>query len=164
VKKMDWKNITDTIILWYDKFVEWYSIQPIYGQVLAIVGIIAILSLAVVAIYYLIKGIAYLVYYTLKGIYYLLKGIGLGIFKLCEGFYNLVSGKSKTKKQTENTGLLVEDQINRFNNTILYCTECGKRFSENMINKIISIGNVFCVNCGKKLDLMDFQNHLTLTH
>ncbi|MFX1345521.1 MAG: hypothetical protein ACFFBC_04675 [Promethearchaeota archaeon] len=161
---MDWRNIIDTLYLWYNEFIEWYSVQPIYGQVLAIVGIIALLSLAIVAIYYVIKGIAYLIYYILKGIYYLLKGIGLGFSKLCEGFYNLISGKNKTKKPTENNNLLAGDQINRFNNCILYCTECGKRFSENMMNKILSIGNVFCVNCGKELNLIDFQNHLTLTH
>jgi len=161
---MDWRNIVDTIYLWYNEFIEWYSVQPIYGQILSIVGIIALLALAVTLIYYVIKGIAYLIYYTLKGIYYLLKGIGLGVFKLCEGFYNLVSGKYKTKKQTEDTILLVEDQINNINNTVLYCTECGKRFSENMIKKIFSIGNVFCVNCGKEFNLLDFQNHITLTH
>jgi hypothetical protein len=161
---MDWRNIVDKFYLIYNEFVEWYLVQPIYGQLLSIVGIIALLSLAVVAIYYVIKGIAYLIYYTLKGIYYLLKGIGLGFSKLCEGFYNLVSGKSKTKKQTENKDLLVEEQINRSNNKILYCTECGKKFSENMMNKLLSIGNVFCVNCGKEINLIDFQNHLTLTH
>ena len=161
---MDWRNIVDNSYLWYNEFVEWYLVQPIYGQILAIIGIIALLALAVTLIYYVIKGIAYLIFYILKGIYYLLKGIGLGIFKLCEGFYNLVSGKSKTKKQTENNNLYIGNQINRTDYNILYCNECGKRFSENMINKTLSNGNVFCVYCGKEFNLIEFQKLLTLTH
>lgn len=161
---MDWRNIVDNIYLWYNEFIEWYLVQPIYGQILAIIGIIALLALAVTLIFYAIKGIAYLVFYILKGIYYLLKGIGLGIFKLCEGFYNLVSGKSKTKKQTENNNVHIGDQINRTDYNILYCNDCGKRFSENMMKKILSNGNVFCVNCGKEFNLIEFQKDLTLIH
>ena len=70
---MDWRNIVDKIYLMYNEFVEWYLVQPIYGQILAIIGIIALLALAVTLIYYVIKGIAYLIFYILKGIYYLLK-------------------------------------------------------------------------------------------
>ena len=161
---MDWRNIVDNIYLWYNEFIEWYLVQPIYGQVLAIIGIIALLSLAVIAIYYVIIGISYLIYYTLKGIYYLLKGIGLGIFKLCEGFYNLVSGEYKSKKQTVNNPVHIEDQFNSVWNNILYCNECGKRFSDKMMKKIVTNGNVFCVNCGKEFYLNEFQKYLTLTH
>jgi hypothetical protein len=161
---MDWRNIVDSIYVWYNEFLEWYVVQPIYGQILAIIGIIALLSLAVTIIYYVIKGIAYLIFYTLKGIYYLLKGIGLGIFKLCEGFYNLVSGESKSKKQIENNNVNIGNQFNRINSNILYCNECGKRFSEKMMKKILSNGNVFCVNCGKEFNLTEFPKIITPTH
>lgn len=160
---MDWRNIVDNIYLWYNEFIEWYLVQPIYGQILAIIGIIALLALAVTLIYYVIKGIAYLIFYTLKGIYYLLKGIGLGIFKLCEGFYYLVSGESKPKKQTENNNAHIDIQFNGINTNILFCNECGKRFSEKMMEKILSNGSVFCVNCGKEFNLIEFQKLSTLT-
>jgi DNA-directed RNA polymerase subunit RPC12/RpoP len=159
---MDWKNITDTIFLWYNEFVEWYLVQPIYGQFLSIIGIIALLALAITLIYYVIKGIAYLIYYILKGIYLLLKGIGLGIFKLCEGFYKLVSGEIKVNKQTENNNTYRENQFNGIQSNLIYCTECGKRFSEKMIRKMQLNGNVFCVNCGKEFNTTQFQ--ISLTH
>jgi len=161
---MDWRNIVENIYLGYNEFLEWYLVQPIYGQVLAIIGIIALLALAVTLIYYVIKGIAYLIFYTLKGIYYLLKGIGLGIFKLCEGFYKLVSGEFKTKKQTEINNGHTGSQFNGMNTNVLFCNECGKRFSEKMMEKILSNGNVFCINCGKDFNLIELQKHLTLTH
>ena len=159
---MDWKNIADTIFMWYNEFVEWYLVQPIYGQILSIIGIIVILALVITLIYYVIKGIAYLFYYILKGIYYLLKGIGLGIFKLCEGFYKLVSGKLKANKQIENINANSEDQFNRIQKKIIFCTECGKRFSEKMVRKILLNGNVYCVNCGKEITLNEFQ--ISLSH
>ena len=159
---MDWKNIADTIFLWYNEFVEWYLVQPIYGQILSIIGIIALLALVITLIYYVIKGIAYLFYYILKGIYYLLKGIGLGIFKLCEGFYKLVSGDLKANKQIENNNTYSENQFNGTKYNIIFCTECGKKFSEKMIRKILLNGNVFCVNCGKEFIRNEFQ--ISLTH
>ena len=159
---MDWKNITDTIILWYNEFVEWYLFQPIYGQVLSIIGIITLLTLVVTLIYYVIKGIAYLIYYILKGSYLLLKGIGLGIYKLCEGFYKLVSGEIKIKKSSENGNLYSGNQFNAVQSNNLYCNECGKRFSEKMMRKIQTNGNVYCIHCGKEFNITHFQ--LALTH
>ena len=159
---MDWKNIADTVVLWYEEFIQWYLVQPIYGQILTIIGIIALLALMVTIIYFVIKGIAYLIYYILKGIYYLLKGIGLGIFKLCEGFYKLVSGEINVNKQTENNNTHSENQFNGIQSNIIYCNECGKSFSENMMRKIHSNENVFCTNCGKGFSIEEFQ--ISLTH
>ncbi|MFW9877923.1 MAG: hypothetical protein ACFFG0_32985 [Candidatus Thorarchaeota archaeon] len=161
---MDWRNIVDNIYMLYNEFIDWYLVQPIYGQILAIIGIIALLTLAVILIYYIIKGIAYLIFYTLKGIYYLLKGIGFGIFKLGDGFYNLVSGKHKSKKQIENNMLPIKVQISRINTNTLFCNECGRKFSEKMMTNILSNRTVFCVNCGKEYNLIEFQKYLTLTH
>ncbi|MFX1313693.1 MAG: hypothetical protein ACFFHD_13945 [Promethearchaeota archaeon] len=149
---MNWSNIFENIHLWYNEFIEWYFMQPIYVQILSIVGIISLLSLIIILIYYLIKGIAYLVYYLLKGIYYLLKGIGYGFFKLCNGFYNLISGKSNAKTQTENKFKSFEDS-NR--TTIIYCTKCGKPFSEKMIMKFNYDGVVFCEKCGNKIKFLE---------
>jgi len=57
---MDWENLLENISVWYNIFLEWYSQQPLYGQVLAIIGIIAILVSIVILIYYIIKGIAWI--------------------------------------------------------------------------------------------------------
>ncbi|MFX1376090.1 MAG: hypothetical protein ACFFA0_09780 [Promethearchaeota archaeon] len=160
---MDLRKIAETIYLWYNEFIDWYLVQPIYGQILAIVGIITLLALAVTLIYYIIKGIAYLIYYILKGIYYLLKGIGLGIYKLCEGFYNLVSGESRHNKQTKNNNNHNADQFYENFNNQFYCSECGKKFSEKMMIKLSSQGKIFCVNCGKEFHLSKFEKPLTLT-
>lgn len=159
---MEWEDIIDNLYLWYNEFIEWYSVQPIYGQILSIIGIIAILALLVTLIYYVIKGIAYLVYYVLKGIYLLLKYIGLGIFKLCEGFYKLVSGEVKVNKHvdTNNDSNVIQPAMTQMN--VLFCNECGKMFSEKMIRKIKLHGNVFCAHCGKEFTLNEYQ--ISLTH
>ncbi len=158
---MDWRDIINNLHLWYMEFVDWYLVQPIYGQILTIVGIIAILALVITVVYYILKGIAYLVYYILKGTYYLLKGIGLGFFKLSEGLYYLVSGEQNPKKQTKNDNCEANLEVN---NTILYCSECGIRLSEKMINQMFSSNIAYCVNCGKALKLVEFQERLVPTH
>ena len=158
---MDWRDIVNNLHLWYNEFVDWYLVQPIYGQILAIVGIIAILAFVITVVYYIIKGIAYLIYYILKGTYYLLKGIGLGLFKLSEGFYYLVSGEQKQNKHTQNDNCKINLEVN---NTILYCSECGIRLSEKMINQMFSSNIAYCVNCGKALKLVEYQEPLVPTH
>ena len=150
----------DIIGVWYNEFIEWYFVQPIYGQILALVGIIAIIALSITLIYYMIKGIAYLVYYIIKGIYYLLKGIGLGIFKLCEGFYNLVSGKYKSVEKSQNNN----SQTPEFINTAFYCTECGKKFSDKILSQLGKSGLAFCMSCGKEFNLNEICSTPILTH
>jgi hypothetical protein len=158
---MIWRDIVDSLYIWYNEFINWYSIQPIYGQILAIIGIIAILAFVITIFYYIIKGIVYLVYYILKGIYYLLKGIGLLFFKLSEGFYYLVSGEKKPKKQTQNNYPKTSLELN---NAILYCSECGIKLSEKMIIQMFSNSIVYCVNCGKGLKVVEYQEPLVSTH
>jgi hypothetical protein len=158
---MDWRDIVDNLYLWYNEFIDWYLVQPIYGQVLVIIGIIAIITLVIVIAFYTIKGSVYLIYYILKGIYYLLKGIGLGLFKLSEGFYYLVSGEKRPKKHTQNDNPKTSIEVN---NIILYCSECGKKLSEKMISHMFSNNIVYCVNCGKGLKVVEYQEPLVSTH
>ncbi len=151
---MDWRNIVGNLSLWYNEFINWYLVQPIYAQVLSIIGIIAVLALMVTIVYYTIKGIAYLVYYILKGIFYLLKGIGLLFFKLSEGFYHVISGEIEPEKQTQNDNLQNAMSVSK---RISYCSECGKSISEKMINQMLSQNIAYCVNCGKSLRLIEYQ-------
>jgi hypothetical protein len=162
--KMDWNTIIDTLLLWYEEFVEWYLVQPIYGQVLTIVGVIAIIALIITLVYYVIKGIVYLIYYILKGIYYLLKGIGLGFYKLCEAFYYLVSGEQKPGKPFQKDSTTSNEPVMKDFSNSLYCSECGKKFSEKMIQQIYNNGIIFCVNCGTQFKITNFQKPLSISH
>jgi hypothetical protein len=173
---MDWSNIADKFFVWYNDFIEWYSIQPIYGQILVIIGIVALLALAITLAYYLIKGISYLIYYALKGVYYLLKGIGFGFFKLCEGFYYLVSGKPKPNTQKEDISTISDKSFEQNEDTersmenrhiyynIKYCNDCGNKFSEKMHNNLKTNGITFCVHCGKRFELDVTEKHPILIY
>ncbi len=149
---MIWKEMMDMIGFWNNEFIEWYFVQPIYGQILALVGIIAIIALTIT-----------LIYYVFKGIYYLLKGIGLGIFKLCEGFYNLVSGKYKSDVKSQNKSSQIETSNSEFMNTGSYCTECGRKFFDKMLSQLYTNGIIFCANCGKEFK-NEIRNSPILTH
>jgi len=162
--KLDWENFFNTIGFWYNLFVDWFIEQPIYGQVFAIIGLITLMALAIILIYYTIKGIAYLVYYLFKGIYYLLKGIGYGFYKLFEGFYSLISGKSKSSKE-KNEQTNIQNNIIYSNHYILeYCSECGRKLSEKMKTHFEKNGMTFCENCGKQLTLNNALTTLTVSH
>jgi len=161
---MDWETFLRNIGVWFNIFIDWYLEQPLYGQVLAAIGIIALLALVVTLLYYIIKGIAYLIYYIIKGIFYLLKYIGYGIFKLFESFYLLVSGKSKSKEKKD-------DHLNIQNNHsknprvfIEYCSECGEKISNKMKIHLKRNEIVFCVNCGTRLSREQAIQTLTVSH
>ncbi|UCD00638.1 MAG: hypothetical protein JSV23_07035 [Promethearchaeota archaeon] len=161
---MDWSNFLESIGAWINIFIEWYLVQPLYGQILVLIGVIALLALVITFVYYIIKGIAYLVYYIIKGIYYLLKGIGYGFFKLFEGFYFLVSGKSKSSKQKNFQTSIQDNSANDYQVIIEFCSECGRKFSEKMKMNLEKIGMAFCVNCGKEFRLNYALKPLTLSH
>jgi hypothetical protein len=149
-------------ILW-EEIVNWYLIQPIYGQILVLVGVIALLALAVVIVYYILKGVAYLVYYLLKGVYYLLKAIGLLFYKLSEALYYAISGKPKpesgTPAQEQQAPPQVEKQpepitpvqktYQTVNPDVAFCSECGSKFSSSMVQTLSNKGLVYCIHCGK---------------
>ncbi len=147
----------------WEEIVNWFLIQPIYGQILVLVGVIAILALAVVITYYVLKGVAYLVYYIIKGVYYLLKGIGLLFYKLFEALYYAISGEPKPEScnpaQEQQTPPLVEKQpepitlvqktYQTVNPDVAFCSECGSKFSSSMIQTLINKEFVYCIHCGK---------------
>ena len=149
--------------LTWQAIVEWFLAQPIYAQVFVLIGVFAVLVLAVILVYYILKGVAYLVYYVLKGVYYLLKGIGLLFYKAFEGLYYLISGKPKPQlnpapeqqvppqvKQEEEliVPILKSEQIVR--PEVVYCSECGNRFTDSMIQTISERGVAYCIHCGNK--------------
>jgi hypothetical protein len=149
----------------WEEIANWYLAQPIYGQILILVGVIALLALAIVITYYILKGVVYLVYYVLKGVYYLLKGIGLLFYKIFEELYYLISGKPKHKKtptpeqsdQSENPQ--VEEQsesitplqrtFQNLHTDVSFCSECGSEFSDSMIQTLANEGLVYCIHCGQ---------------
>lgn len=139
--------------------VDWFLAQPIYGQILVLVGVIAVLVLAVVIVYYVLKGVAYLVYYLLKGVYYLLKGIGLLIYKLIEGLYYNISGKPKPNTLQQQNQPQINKQIlqnapiqKNFRDVhpeVTFCSECGNKFSDSMLHTLSENNIVYCIHCGK---------------
>jgi len=149
-------------ILW-EEIVNWFLVQPIYGQVLVLVGVIALLALAVVIVYYVLKGVAYLVYYIIKGVYYLLKAIGLLFYKTFEALYYAISGKSKPESDTPAQGqqalpqvekqpepiTLVQKTYQTVNLDVAFCSECGSKFSDSMNQTLSNEGFVYCIHCGK---------------
>jgi len=161
---MDWENLLENISVWYNIFLEWYSQQPLYGQVLAIIGIIAILVSIVILIYYIIKGIAYLIYYSIKGVFYLLKYIGYGFFKLFEGFYLLVSGKSKYKSRNNNQFNIRNSSTMEHRIFLEYCSECGKRLNNKMKDHLEKNEIVFCVNCGTRIERIQAVQSIIVSH
>ncbi|MFW9823711.1 MAG: hypothetical protein ACFFE4_12280 [Candidatus Thorarchaeota archaeon] len=147
----------------WEEIVNWFLAQPIYAQVLVLVGVVALLVLAVVIVYYVLKGVAYLIYYLLKGVYYLLKGIGLLFYKTFEALYYAISGKPKPEHsipvQEEQVVIRVEKEpepiiptqktYQPVNPDVVFCSECGSKFSESMIKTLSNKGFVYCIHCGK---------------
>jgi hypothetical protein len=147
----------------WEEIVNWFLAQPIYAQILVLVGVVALLVLAVVIVYYVLKGVAYLIYYVLKGVYYLLKGIGLLFYKIFEALYYAISGKPKpepsTPVQVQQAVIRVEKEpepiiptqetYQPVNPEVTFCSECGSKFSESMIQTLSSKGFVYCIHCGK---------------
>ena len=147
----------------WEEIVNWYLVQPIYGQILVLVGVIALLALAVVILYYILKGVAYLVYYILKGVYYLLKGLGLLFYKAFEALYYVISGKPKPESSTPAQEQQTPPQVERqpepiipvqktyqtINPDVAFCSECGSKFSDSMVQTMSNNGSVYCVHCGK---------------
>jgi len=142
---------------WPD-FVAWFLGQPLYGQILIIIGIVTIFVLIGIVVYYILKGVAYLIYYILKGIYYLLKYTCIGVYKLFKGLYHLISGKSPQKAESQaltppKVQLIMPVQssqkiIKEVQPEAGFCSECGAKFTERMNQLLSENGGVYCVFCG----------------
>ena len=147
----------------WQEIVNWFLAQPIYAQVLVIIGVFAVLVLAVILVYYILKGVAYLVYYLLKGVYYLLKGIGLLFYKLFEGIYYAISGKTKPESspapeqqvqpqviQKEEPIVPIQKSEQVVHPEVAYCSECGNKFTDSMLQSLSERGVAYCIHCGNK--------------
>lgn len=143
----------------------WFLNMPIPAQVLMIIGTVASLILAVLIVYFVLKGVGYLIYYILKGVYLLLKGIFEGLYKLFEEIYYDLSGKPKPVKKAS---ISEEQKVNQPQTYVepeiikpalkeiqtvqpnaVYCSECGSQYTERMFEQLAENGIAFCVYCGK---------------
>ncbi|TFG16918.1 MAG: hypothetical protein EU531_04905 [Promethearchaeota archaeon] len=170
---VDWNSILDQVLIYWEEFASWFLNIPIYGQILVIFGAVAILIIAGVLVYYILKGVAYLVYYILKGTYLLLKAIFLGIYKLFKELYYAISGKPKPINEQEKEKVLninsnvsqeinpIPSELQMINPNAAYCSECGSPLSEKMLHQLSENGVVYCVNCGKgyKSSLIVVENY-----
>ncbi len=143
----------------------WFLNIPIPAQVLIIIGTVASLILAVLIVYFVLKGVGYLIYYILKGVYLLLKGIFEGLYKLFEEIYYDLSGKPKPVKNSSGSEEQkvnppqtyvgpeiikpVLKEIQTVQPNAVYCTECGSQYTERMLEQLAENGIAFCVYCGK---------------
>jgi len=150
----------------WQEIVDWYLAQPVYGQIFILIGIFALLALAVVIVYYVLKGVAYLIYYVLKGVYYLLKGIGLLFYKIFEALYYAISGKPKPDKnkdvvqqvspqviivkEDEEPIVPIQKTVQIIQPDVSYCSECGNKFSDSMLESLSEKGIAYCIHCGNK--------------
>jgi hypothetical protein len=163
----DFSNIATA----WQEIVNWFLAQPLFAQVLVIIGVVAVLVLAVILVYYVLKGIGYLIYYLFKGIYYLFKGIGLLIYKIFEGLYYVISGKPKPKKccevpnvqqptqqqSTQPPQVKEEEPIVPIQKTpqvvsseVTFCSDCGSKFTDTMLQSLSDTGVAYCIHCGSK--------------
>ncbi len=161
----NWNQISDQALLYWQEFMAWFLGMPIPAQVLMIIGTVASLILAVLIVYFVLKGVGYLIYYILKGVYLLLKGIFEGLYKLFEEIYYAISGKPKPVKKAS---ISEEQKVNQPQTYVepeiikpvlkeiqtvqpnaVYCSECGSQYTEKMLEQLAETGIAFCVYCGK---------------
>jgi len=161
----NWNQISDQVLLYWQEFMTWFLSMPIHAQVLVIIGTVASLILAVIIVYYVLKGVGYLIYYILEGVYLLVKGIFEGLYKLFEEIYYDISGKPKPVKKASSSE---EQKVNQPQTYVepeiikpvlkeiqavqpnaLYCSECGSQYTEKMLEQLAETGIAFCVYCGK---------------
>jgi hypothetical protein len=150
----------------WQEIVDWFIAQPIYAQILVLIGVFAVLVLAVILVYYVLKGVGYLIYYILKGVYYLLKGIGLLFYKIFEGLYYAISGKTKPEPKVETIEQIPQQQPPQVKEEepivpiqttpqvvrpeITFCSECGSKFTDTMLQSLSETGVAYCIHCGSK--------------
>jgi len=150
----------------WPEFIAWFLGQPLYGQILIIIGIATICVLIGILVYYVIKGIAYLIYYLFKGLYYLIKYTCIGLYKLFKAIYRAISGKpNENIKQPVMIMQQVQPvpatppkkHVNTVRPEATYCSECGLRFTEKMIQQLNDKGHTFCVYCGNGFTVNQVQ-------
>jgi hypothetical protein len=164
---VDWEQIAEQALLYWQETITWFLALPIYSQVFVILAAVGVIVLSVVIVYYTLKGVAYLVYYILKGVYLLLKGIFTGLYKLFEEIYYGITGKPKPIKessaekcceQQETPQQSYEEQeiINPQQKEIqivqpdaVFCSECGSQYTARMLEQLKEIGTAYCVFCGR---------------
>lgn len=173
---VDWNDVAETALIYLQEFMNWFLSIPLYGQILVIIGMAAVLVLTVIAVYYILKGVVYLVYYILKGVYFLLKGIGLLFYKLFKTIYYLISGKPccpveqkeeqevlpKVQLKPEAPKIEIsEDPLDVIDPRAAHCTACGSQFSERMQQQLVERGIAYCALCGKgfKINMIEMEQY-----
>ncbi len=149
----------------WNEVLKWYLDLPVYAQLLCILAVFALITLVVVLVYYILKGTAYLVYYILKGTIYLVAALFYAIYKFFEGLYYLFSGKEKPLKQkrfflfsknkenhseSANEVAEVPKKLNqRVQSEVKFCSACGLKISDSMLEQLATNMVTFCPHCGK---------------
>ncbi|MFW9821962.1 MAG: hypothetical protein ACFFE4_03460 [Candidatus Thorarchaeota archaeon] len=147
--------------IWSDP-IGWFLEFPLLGQILIIIGLIAITIAALVLVYYILKGLAYLLYYLSKGLYLFLKAIFTGIYRIFEEIFYAISGKPRKKSQKIILPTSESKETSEYSPKThevppekipYYCTECGQKLTESMGTLLTARGIAFCFSCGKEFKL-----------
>ncbi len=166
---VDWEQIAEQASYIWEDFIGWFLSIPIEAQILVIIGAVAAVILAGIIVYFVLKGVAYLIYYILKGVYLLLKGIFVGLYKLFEEIYYAVSGKQRPPKEVIEEQVqvpaykepmqekTVQKEYQLIQQNVMFCSECGSKFTERMHEQIYQNGVAYCVNCGKGYRLHEIE-------
>ena len=149
-------------------FVSWFLGLPLFGQILVAVGLVTIIVLVFIGIYYLLKGIGYLIYYIFKAVYYVIRGIIIGIARVFQGISHALSEKEGPKEQNkaemeqepsqpievqkEQISPVLDPVAQNVPKVISYCPECGVQFTDLMTNQLNKEGYTYCTFCGEKFD------------
>ncbi|MFO7794612.1 MAG: hypothetical protein ACQERB_01250 [Promethearchaeati archaeon] len=136
-------------IEYWNKFVDWFIIQPLFAQILVIVGIFAIIVATIFIIYY----------------------ICLGVYKFFHAIYKAILGEEKPIEKTINTNSSKEINSEIYRNRprtsgiqiknpkgVHFCSECGVEFSDKITGLLLSRGMVYCDNCGKKYETKSIKS------
>lgn len=140
------------------------GLEPLF-QLLIMVGVIAVVSLVITLVYYLIKGVLYLIYYTLKAVvyitYYSLKGVYLLLkamvkiaVKILEKVGDFLDSIFNRDITPEKVGAQMEAIT--VPKTIIspkFCPICGNAFDEIMDEVLHKEGHAFCQSCGAKAEI-----------
>jgi len=136
-------------IEYWNEFVDWFVIQPLFAQILVIAGIFAIIAATIFIIYY----------------------IFFGIYKFFDAIYKAIVGEEKPIEKTIDINSSKEIIIQNYRHrprpngvqiknpkSVHFCSECGVEFSNKITGLLLSRGIVYCENCGKKYETKSIKS------
>jgi len=132
------------------EFSNWFFKQPLFGQILTIIGIFATICLILIAVYYIIKGIILLIKKIIRKLKKRVKKSSNYPLQAASNPYISVNQKIPGSKQFQRIEESKKKEIIvHYPKRVKYCSECGMEFSDKVKNILNSRGSAYCEYCGK---------------